>query len=157
MLVRRATPGDFPVIIELWKEFMDFHMRDGGFYQRAPDGHLRWKDHMLGKLDADDYLILVACLENEPVGYCIASIMDYPPVFTTRNYGYIWDMAVTAKARRRGIAKALFEGARQWIEDKGVTRVELKVDAYNETSRAFWKAMGFGAHTETWAREVVED
>lgn len=156
MFIRPGTPDDFPALVELWKEFMDFHADNSGYFRRAPDGHENWQRFLTARLGDEDFLLLMAFVDDRAVGYCVATVLDMPPVFVERKYGFIQDMAVTAAYRRRGIAGALFDRARRWLEGRGMTRLELKVDAGNQTSQGFWRAMGFRPHTETWWRPVKE-
>lgn len=151
---RAAVVADIPQIVELWKEFLDFHADCGRDLDvtRSPDGHETFAAYLADLLEDEDYLVLVADDGERLVGYCIAAIKDHPPVFNARQYGFIQDMAVTAACRRRGLGCELFARAEAWIRGRGLNRIHLNVDTTNPVSQAFWKRLGFGDYMKTLAR-----
>jgi GNAT superfamily N-acetyltransferase len=146
--IRNATKEDLDEIVELWKEFMDFH-RD-----KDRDGHKKFKDFLSENLDDPDWLVMVAIEADRPVGYLMATVLEYPPVFETKRHGFVQDVAVTEVARRHGVASALFEWAERWFRQRGLTRIELNVAACNEISQSFWKRMGFKDSIHRWAKDI---
>jgi GNAT superfamily N-acetyltransferase len=113
---------------------------------------MRWAEFLAVNLERDDWLVLIAVDGDLPVGYCMASVIEYPPVLTTPRYGFIQDMAVTAAYRRRGLATRLYLRAEQWLREKGSPRVELHVLLASETACAFWRRMGFREHVARMAK-----
>jgi ribosomal protein S18 acetylase RimI-like enzyme len=148
MKIREATTEDIPALVELWKEFMDFHRSRDSYFSRTPDGHERWAKFATGNIDKDDWLFIVAEIDGTIGGYCMATILDNPPVIPTRQYGYIQDIVVTSGNRRSGIGTALFKHAEHWLLSKGMDRIELDVSTTNEVSSAFWRNNGFGDYLE---------
>jgi ribosomal protein S18 acetylase RimI-like enzyme len=144
MQIREATTNDLPAMVELWQEFMDFHRARDCYFTRTADGHERWGEYATKCMSKDDWLVIVAEIDESIAGYCIATILENPPVISTRQYGYIQDITVASANRRCGIATALFNHAEQWLLSRGITRIELEVSVKNEASNAFWRQLGFG-------------
>ncbi len=149
MNIRKARPRDVDALVGLWIEFMDFHTAlDSGFV-RAVDAADRWAAYITERIEDCCFAVLVAEIDGEVVGYVVATEIQYPPITTIRSYGFLQEIAVTEKHRKRGIGRRLFEAAEQWLLDRGVSRIEVKVDVLNPDSRAFWESAGFAPHTET--------
>jgi len=146
--VRKATPADLGAIAELWKEFMDFHRKRDEHFVRSADGHERFKEFIAGHLSSDNSCVLVAEREQDVIGYCLATLAKYPPVFETRDYGTVFDLAVTEHCRRQGIGQRLFETAQSWFSERGVHRIEIRVAITNKSSTAFWRKAGFKPYIE---------
>ena len=142
-VVRKATLQDLDAIGDLWVEFMDFHKRRDPHFARAADGRRRFQDFISTHIVAHTSRVLVAEVRGRVVGYCLAVLSQYPPVFRNRDYGSVFDLAVTARFRRRGIGTRLFRAAEAWFADRSVRRIELRIAVTNEVSTAFWRKMGF--------------
>ncbi len=147
--IRKARGDDLNVIGNLWQEFMDFHKSRDSHFARSTDGHERFKEFISGHMTSNTSCVLVAERDGEPVGYCLATLAKYPPVFENRDYGTVFDLAVTERYRRNGIGERLYHAVQTWFADHGVHRIEVRVVVSNETSTAFWKKMGFKPHVET--------
>lgn len=160
MRIRRAAPEDRDAIVELWKEYMDFHAARDQHFARSAEGPQRFGDYLSGRIvDAASCThaascVLVAEHNQEVVGYCLATIAKFPPVFASREYGSISDLAVAAKVRRQGIGQALVEAALRWFAERDVHRIEVRVATSNELSMAFWRKMGFAPYVEILHREL---
>ncbi|MEO8451367.1 MAG: GNAT family N-acetyltransferase [Gemmatimonadota bacterium] len=89
-----------------------------------------------------DSLVLVA--EPEPgqrAGFIFATTRtDY---FTGQPQGYIEVLAVVPGMERRGIGRALMDGAEQWARSLGYTQMTLNVFARNEAARAVYDRLGY--------------
>jgi GNAT superfamily N-acetyltransferase len=152
--IRDACTADLDEIVELWKEFMEFHRQLDPFFTRAPDGHRQFRRFVADNLDNPDWLVLVAVEADRPVGYCMATVLEYPPVFELKRHGFVQDIAVTEVARRHGVGSGLFGRAEQWFRKRGITRIELNVAAANEVSQTFWRRLGFRDSIHRWARDL---
>lgn len=146
--IRSATLEDTNAIVELWKEYMDFHAERERRFARSDDGHVRFGEYISGRIMDDASCVLVAEHEQNVVGYCLATLAKFPPVFAYREYGSISDLAVTARSRHQGIGQALVEAAFRWFAERGVRRIEVRVATSNEVSTAFWRKMGFVPYLE---------
>jgi ribosomal protein S18 acetylase RimI-like enzyme len=154
---RVAIKEDIPKLIELWKEFIDFHGARDPFYYRSKEGPENFGNFLLENIFKDDAIVYVAETEREVVGYTLAMIQDYPPVFEIKQYGLISDLAVTAKYRRSGIGMYLVNIARDWFIQKGMIRTEIGVAVTNEISTSFWTKMGFRTYKENRYMDLNTD
>lgn len=125
---------------------MDFHRQRDAHYTRAADGSARFREFLTSQMALTNSCVLVAVYRNLIVGYCLATVMQLPPVFAQRLYGDIFDLAVTESHRRRGVGEKLFAAAQAWFKSRGVRRMETRVATTNEVSTAFWRKMGFRSY-----------
>jgi GNAT superfamily N-acetyltransferase len=88
------------------------------------------------------------------VGYVIAEMQARLPIYPAGRYGFISDICVTERYRRRGIGRALAERAVRWCSGEGATSVELFAAERNPVSGAFWSAMGFGPYLRMLRMDV---
>lgn len=146
--IRQASPEDTAAIVEIWKEFMDFHAARDRHFTRSAQGHERFAEFISGRIVHDASCVLVAEQMQRVVGYCLAILSHYPPVFLYDTYGLISDLAVSASHRRQGIGKALVNQALAWFTKRDVSRIELRVAVTNDVSMAFWRKMGFKPYVE---------
>ncbi len=151
---REATEHDIPKIIELWKEFMDFHKTRDPFFSRSKEGPENFGKFILENLRKDDAIVYVAETNGEVVAHILATIQSYPAAFEIKRYGLVNDLAVAAVYRRSGIGKQLFNMVKDWFCKKGMKRVEIEVAVANEVSTSFWNKMHFKAYKEKWYLEI---
>lgn len=141
--VRRGMLEDEEAVLGLWQEMMDYHARLDPRFQPASDG----KEHfhaVLREWMADETrCVLVAVVDGEVIGYIIGRLAENPPVFAMRRFGYVTDICVAPQWRRMGVGRKLFAALKEWFRQQGLAVVQLNVAAFNPTSQAFWRAMGF--------------
>lgn len=143
MQIVAATESHIPGIIELWKEFSDYHRNMDPIYARSEDGPSNFGDYVKGLLDSDDSQVLVAMDSGKAVAYSIARIVKRPPVFRDIEYGFISDLGVKSEYRRKGLGAQILNGIFEWLESREIDRIELLVLAKNEIGVSFWKKHGF--------------
>lgn len=132
-----------PGILEVWKEFMDFHRDIDPFFTRSEDAHISFGKYLEEAVKSEKTHILVAVDNAAVVAYSISEICERPPVFQDRTYGVISDLAVTSDYQRKGIGTTMLQDILQWFESHHIDRIELRVVAGNEVASSFWKKHGF--------------
>jgi GNAT superfamily N-acetyltransferase len=153
MIIRPAKRNDIDGLLEVWKEHMDFHSERYPLFTRSAEGHIKFAEFLKKHWNDPDWAVFVA-EEGTIVGYCLATVMDYPPVFNVRKFGFIQDMAVTAAHRRRGIGTKLLERLEIWFKERGVRRIELQALIGNEVSQSFWRKRGYEPYLNRCARNL---
>lgn len=143
MQIREAHSDDIEGLVELWIELMDFHRDRDPFFSRSADAHDRFAEFVKAKMEAKEAVVLVAEQDGSLIGFSMAMVRDYPPVFEAGRHGFIQDVIVTQSARRQGIGRKLSDATLGWIRSQGVSRAELEVATTNPVSQAFWYEMGF--------------
>jgi GNAT superfamily N-acetyltransferase len=81
-------------------------------------------------------IVLVALSDDAPVGY--AALLEQPP-----SAAWMTDLVVTAPWRRRGVASALLDSAREWADQRGHRRIFLEMQSKNQPAIRFAQKHGF--------------
>ncbi len=116
------------------------------FYEQPPD------------LEACRRFIGDRMANNESVVFA-ATVDDGPLVGFTQLYHsfcsvdlieliYLYDLYVAPAARRRGVARALMDAARQHALDRGAGRLQLETAVDNEPAQTLYESLG-------WKRDDV--
>ncbi len=143
MQIILANKSHVPQILEVWKEFMDYHKSLDSFFNRREDGHLNFEKYIGELINSNEAQVLVALEEHKVVGYSIALIQHYPPVFKSNIYGLINDLAISESHRRKGIGEQMLARMFEWFKIQGLDRIELRVAVNNQIGYSFWKKHGF--------------
>jgi len=144
-IIRPARVWDLDEIMRLYEQLLTLHERLDPRLALDQDGIAALREHLRNVLDSDHERVLVAEAPDGVglVGFVIGRLAQNPPVFRQPYYGYITDICVDERWRRRGIGRALFEALRQWFREQGLRTMQVNVAACNPVSQAFWRAMGF--------------
>ena len=143
MQITIATESQIPEIVELWKEFMDFHKDIDPILSRRQDAHLSFEKDIRDSISSKDSYILVALDKGHVVGFSTSEISKYPPVFEQETYGGINTMAVKSNYRRKGIGERMLAKIFEWFASRNIDRIELSVLANNQIGYSFWRKHGF--------------
>ncbi len=149
-----ASPEHVTSIVELWGQLVGTHEELDTFYARGDDAGALFRSYVLRCMEGPDSMVLVCLEEGRVLGYAIAMIELHPPVLRRREYGFIDNLAVDSRERRRGAGTLLVEGVLEWLSRHGIARVELSVDERNAAGMAFWKNRGFKDFQKTLARDA---
>lgn len=154
MKIIPARVEHIPEIVEIWKEFIDYHGEFEPVFSRREDGHLNFGKFVGKLLEQGGSQVLTMVEGKRVIAYSIARIESYPPVFLIDKYGAIWDLVVKDEFRRRGIGGKMLTRIVEWFKSKGVDRIELKVVAKNAIGCSFWEKQGFREYMKVmcWER-----
>ena len=154
MQIRRATLADLDAIEKLWQEMALFHQNLDSYFMLNDQADVCHRAYMGELLKDDTRRVFVANDGPNLLGYLMAEINSYPPIYEHTQYGHISALSVTASARRRGIGRQLLEAALDWFREQGLKRVECGVAVENSVSQGFWKDAGFRGFIEKHVLEL---
>jgi len=132
-----------PGLIEVWKEFMDYHARIHPHFMRAEQGHIAFEKHARENMKSRDYAVFVALDGEKVIGYTLLQTRKPPPVYDEATFGFLSDIAVKEEYRRQGVGERLLKRALRWFKDRGIKWIELSVVYGNPSGYPFWKKQGF--------------
>lgn len=142
--VRRATADDLPFLRTLARRLVAFE----GLTTRDPDAIVTSSEETLADavertlLGAPAVAVLVAeGGAGEPLG--CALVQQNVEYFTGEPEAYVAVLAVAEAAERRGVGRALMEGAEAWAVERGLSRLALEVFAANRGARSFYRRLGY--------------
>ena len=140
--IRAARARDVPALSLLWAELMELHAGRDPRFALALDAPAQWRTQVSDVLGREDAFVLMAEADGQPVGFCVGWIAKNPPIYRVADVGFISEIAVTGAEQRRGVGRALMDGAGEWFRRRGLAEVQLSTAVWNESAHAFWKAMG---------------
>jgi GNAT superfamily N-acetyltransferase len=153
VIVREARAEDVEGIVRLWREMWDFHAPLDPRFQATPMAESVMGGWIEENLQSDRARVLVAeAAPGQLEGYCLALILENPPVVPWQFYGHVSEIAV--RRRRGGTGTRLLEAAHAWLRSRSVPYVEVNVSVRNVVARGFWRKCGYGEFLERLRREL---
>jgi GNAT superfamily N-acetyltransferase len=143
-------------MLPLWRELMDLHAELNPLFERRAGAEKAWLTYAQNNIKEKDALVLVAEEKGRIIAYGMATVLAYPPVFTTTHFGELVEMAVHAERRRQGLGTALTARIKAWFETKNVRHVEVRLLCANPVSSRFWRAVGFEPYMEILAMDLTQ-
>lgn len=133
--VRQLTPDDVGLMEALLTTFAEaFDEVDTHEGKRPSTAYLR-------ELLSNDYFIAVAALEHDEVIGGIAAY-ELKKFEQPRSEIYIYDLAVSARHRRKGVATALIDEVKRIAEARGAYVVFVQADLGDEPAIALYSKLG---------------
>jgi ribosomal protein S18 acetylase RimI-like enzyme len=133
--VRPAAEKDLRRIAEMTRDLTLHH----GAFQWSADNHLK---HVKRRFSNPRYIHLVAELENQLVGFTGVELKSGKTAYMLKGF-------VEPAVRRQGIMRRMETTLEQLLKQRGVTKLDLKVNSSNIEGKATWHALGFQTIQET--------
>ncbi|HCL57891.1 MAG TPA: hypothetical protein DHW82_12915 [Spirochaetia bacterium] len=151
MEFKKADLTHLDEITEIWKDFFDFHQALNPFFTRSDQAENIFRSFIFSEMKNENSLLAVALKQNKVMGYVLARINFYPPVFKNPLYCQITDIVLVEKERGKGEGKKLFEQVVFWCREKNISRIELQVLPQNTKAWSFYQKLGFKEFLSTLA------
>ena len=75
--------------MELWKALVDHHREIDTFFTRRDKAHINFTSFLTELLDSKESKIFIAISEGKVVGYLIAKIDLFPPIYVMEKWRYL--------------------------------------------------------------------
>ncbi len=154
--IRPASPRDADQLGRLGGELVRLHhaFDERRFIAPRPGVEAGYGRFLVSMIDAEDQVILVAESDGGVIGYVYAAIEPHSWKDLRDEVGWIHDVVVGERGRRRGVGRLLVDAATAWLRERGMPRVMLSTAARNEAGQAAFAAMGFRPTMIEMAREI---
>jgi mycothiol synthase len=87
--------------------------------------------------------VILACIDNKPVGYCWTTPEPRTNLATGKKCGSILMLGVDPDYQNKGIGRAVLIAGMSSLFDRGIEVVEITADSVNEKAISLYKAVGF--------------
>lgn len=145
LLIRGATPADFKALNEIAAEGDAFHARGVPQVFQKPFRPGRSREFWAGVLRSRNGAILVAEHEGHIVGFLQVAVRNSSrlPLLRRRRFGYVSDLGVARRWRRRGVGSLLMAATHRWLLRRRVREIELNVWSFNRGAVKFYERLGY--------------
>lgn len=147
MLVREATPEDWPVVAALLAEL-------GRPEALGTPDEEALRRVFLDYLERDDVVALVVEDEGRVVGFCdleFRTRLNFP-----EPQAWIPDLVVTEDARSKGAGGALIRRAEEISRDRGAWGMSLESATWRERAHAFYEREGWDYSGKAFTRPLTD-
>lgn len=138
--VRFAIKDDLYRIAEMTRDLT----RHIGAFEWKVESHLR---HVKRRFANPRYMYLVAVEDEEIVGFTGGEQKSKHTAYLMKGY-------VERTHRRKGVMRRLEGKLIEILREKGISRVDLKVDSKNQEGKAMWIALGYETIRETMRKRI---
>lgn len=154
--MRRAGRRDAEIVTRLWLALGDHQAPfDPAFALRGDERAWDAAREIVDRLLADsDTAIFLGERDARAVAVCIVRAARAPAVAVETERAEISDLFVEEAARRSGMGRALVEQAIDWVRERDIPRVTVRVANANPEGQAFWRELGFGDFVDVLARRL---
>jgi GNAT superfamily N-acetyltransferase len=141
---KEADERDIELVMPLAKELYDYHHGLDSAINSGDQGEARLRADLSEALASDNCFLLLALVENNVVGYSLATIDEAKQgEFYRDRFGKFCHVFVEKQYRRMGLSRDMFERLLKWFEDEGVKHITLAVHVRNDIGMDFWRRLGF--------------
>ncbi len=128
-----AAAGDVDRVVPLFLGYLEF-------YKQAPDTR-RARQFIAERLEGGESKVFLATLDDEPVGF----VQLYPTFasLAMKRSWVLYDLFVKPSARKRGVARALMERARQLAVETGAEGLILETATDNLAAQRLYEQLGW--------------
>lgn len=147
--MRAGKPADLDAVGDLWEQMLRHHIARDRRYLTAPGARNSFMHYVRTRvLRSREHRLLLAEVDAAPAGFLVARVERGGPIFLNPDFGYITDASVNEDYRRQGVGRALFQGAKTWFREKGITNIRVSVASENPDAMTFWRDLGFRPYME---------
>ena len=143
VIVRYAKGEELESVNNIRKQVNEVHVKGRPDIFRE-DGWQFIEPFVYTRFDEETSGIIVAAIEDEIVGFAVVQYIERPESAYNkeRKYFHIEEFGVDEKHRRKGIATAMIDFAKDDAKKRGFERIELDMWEFNDCALAFYESAG---------------
>lgn len=131
----RPGPADVGLMHDMMTLFGEIFDEPGTYDAARPDDA-----YLASLLGSDTFIALAAVTDDRVVGAMVAYVL--PKFEQRRSEVYVYDVAVAADFRRRGIATALFTALKPLARARGAHVIMVQADSGDAAAIALYETLG---------------
>jgi ribosomal protein S18 acetylase RimI-like enzyme len=142
LIIRKATSDDLDALLVFEQGVIS---AERPFDSTLKTGRTHYYDieEMISAIHIE---LLVAELDNEPVGSGYARIENAKPYLQHQQYAYLGFMYVKPEYRGKGINRMIIDALAKWSASQNITELRLDVYDQNEAAIKAYERSGFVKH-----------
>ncbi|WP_394555726.1 hypothetical protein C1N61_30620 (plasmid) [Priestia aryabhattai] len=155
MIIRKCLQKDYYLVNSLLKENMDLHQKELPHIFKTNDIIITDQEYT-NKINNTD-LIMYLAEDTEGIKGLIICKLKNPSshkLLNQRRIGFITDLIITEKSKRKGIGKLLFRKLKEELKLKNIEYIELTVWGFNKDAMDFYKKLGMDEISNTLSMKI---
>jgi GNAT superfamily N-acetyltransferase len=156
--VRHAAVEDIEALIDLYREFHEFHVKGVPDRLKIPSfyDNKALRSKLEDILAAKDSAVVVAESDGQIVGLAEVYVREdeVNPYRVPYRYAHLQSMMVSETYRKRGIGKRLLRAAEQWARERDVAEMRLDVWEFEAGPLKFYENHGYRTHRRTMVQKL---
>lgn len=144
MKIRKATIRDIDSLLYLWQQLMDYHKSLNPLaFEFKKNARQIMKKFFVKNIKSRNSIVLLAEENNRSIGYLMAFIEDYPPIYVEDKIAYISDGYVAEGFRNKGVMRRMIAQVKIFFKNKNMNHIYLRTHSKNKIGITSWKNLGF--------------
>jgi ribosomal protein S18 acetylase RimI-like enzyme len=154
--IRKALASDLESLIPLIKALDAYHVEIMPENFKTFDGPTRPMELLQKKVASPDNALFIALDDSKVVGFADIQKSSNPPypMFIQKSFALLDNLYVQPEFRGTGLAHTLFDKAKEWAREQGLTSLQLKVYNKNEGAIRFYEKEGLIPLSTTFETEL---
>lgn len=152
--VVRASVNDSEALVNLEKEYMEFHNGLDDYFSYKDNISEIWLPYLKSCLEDDDFIVLVAKDGSRVIGYGMAKIATKSPIYNIEKVATVLDLFVSSDYDRKAVSKMLLDECIKWAKKKGINHIEHPIAAEDNVREELSKDLGFEDHIITLKKRI---
>jgi ribosomal protein S18 acetylase RimI-like enzyme len=154
--IRKALAHDLESIIPLMKALDAHHVEIMPENFKTFEGPTRPMELLEKKIASPDNALFIALSDSKVVGFVDIQKSSNPPypMFVQKDFALLDNLYVAPEFRGTGLARSLFEKAKDWAKEQGLPSLQLKVYDKNKSAIRFYRKEGLIPLSTTFETEL---
>lgn len=154
MDVKRVTIDDFDKVLEIKLESKEEERKFNPALRPVKKVIRYYKEYLRNDLSNKWRAVFIAVVDKKVVGIIVGKIYRTLKVAGYERRGYMSNLYVKPRYRRRGIGKKLVEKTIDWLKSKDAKAITLEIHNENKVTINLYHKLGFKDFTTKMVKRI---
>ena len=147
MQIRKATIKDYELLKEIKLLAKSEELKYSETLKPIDETKERYLSYLRLDLTNEKRAIFIAEEDNKTIGIILVKYFNPLLISKFSKKGYISNVYILEKHRRKGVAQKLIDKGESWLKEKGVHHLTLEIHKDNTPAIALYHKKGFNDYT----------
>jgi GNAT superfamily N-acetyltransferase len=143
IFIREALDSDIQSLVICHKKIMEHHINSDTRFTLREGVEQKWYEQISDAVNNPDNLVLVTEYNSLLIGCSYTNIKKGASDFGTQQIGYLFDVFVEPRYRRKGIAGMFLSYSKKWLLERDIHMIETSWSVHSEEALNTWPSLGF--------------